>query len=202
MNFARRNFPFAFLLGRLHRFRLLRFFRFLWLFGLRNNRFRFWFLRLFGLRKNRLRFGFLGFFGFWKNRFGLGFLGLFRFLWFFGLRNNRFGLRLLWFFGLLRLWFRLNRFWLGLRIGSRALLSHGVVYDSRFPVPHKFKTKMSHSRLLLRVRSNRDAEISTFISIRQIGGEPRCVTAHEVSSCGGHLHFYGLSARVGIPCRR
>ena len=193
MNLVRRNFPFAFLLGRLHRF---------------------WLLRFFGFRNNRFRLGFLRLFGFGNNRFRLGLLWFFRFLWLFGLRKNRlrFGLlgffgflglfRFLWFFGLLRLWFRLNRFWLGLRIGSRALLSHGVVYDSRFPVPHKFKTKMSHSRLLLRVRSNRDAEISTFISIRQIGGEPRCVTAHEVSSCGGHLHFYGLSARVGIPCRR
>ena len=156
MNFARRNFPFAFLLGRLHRFWLLWFFRFLRFFGLGNNRF--------GLRLLWL-FRFLWFFGLRKNRFGLRLLWL-RFLRLFGLGNNRFGLRLLWIFWFLRLWLRLNRFWLGLRIGSRALLSHGVVYDSRFSVPHKFKAKMPHSRLLLRIRSNRDAEISTFISIR------------------------------------
>ena len=148
-NFARRNFPFAFLLGRLHRLRFL-WLRLLWLFG---------------------------------------------FLWFFGFRKNRFG------FGL-RLWFWLNRLGLGLRIGSRALLSHGVVHDSRFPVPHKFKAKMPHSRLLLRIRFNRDAEISTFISIRQIGGKPRCVTGHQVCSCGGEFYFNRLSACVGIPYRR
>ena len=182
MNFARRNFPFAFLLGRLHRLGLLWFFRFLWFFGLRNNRFRLGLLRL---------FRFLRLFGLRNNRFRLGFLGVYRFLWFFGFRKNRFGL-----------WLRLNRLWLWLRIGSCALLSHGVVHDSRFSVPHKFKAKMPHSRLLLRIRSNRDAEISTFISIWQIGGEPGCVTGHQVCSCGGEFYFNRLSACVGIPYRR
>ena len=61
---------------------------------------------------------------------------------------------------------------------------------------------MSHSRSLLRIVCHRESEGFAVVSRLQIGGEPRSITAHQISSRGGHLHFYGLCMIIGTPlCR-
>ena len=121
-------------------------------------------------------------------------------------RLNRLdGLRI----GLNRLnWFRSRfdrifwlRFWF-IRGRVCALLNYGVVDKGRFIVANELKTKMSHSRFPLRIVCHRESEGFTVVSRLQIGGKPRSVTAHQISSRGGHFHFYGLCMIIGTPlCR-
>ena len=127
-----------------------------------------------------------------------------------GSRLNRldgFGSRLNWLDGFGSGFDRLDGFGVGLRfwfIRGRvcALLNYGVVDKGRFIVANELKTKMSHSRLLLRIVCHRESEGFTVVSRLQISGEPRSITAHQISSRGGHLHFYGLCMIIGTPlCR-
>ena len=118
----------------------------------------------------------------------------------FGSRLNwldGFGSRLDWLDGFgvgLRFWFIRGR--------VCALLNYGVVDKGRFIVANELKTKMSHSRFLLRIVCHRESEGFAVVSRLQISGEPRSVTAHQISSRGGHLHFYGLCMIIGTPlCR-
>ena len=98
-------------------------------------------------------------------------------------------------------WIFWLRFWF-IRGRVCALLNHGVVDKGRFFIANEFKTKMSHSRFPLRIVCHRESKGFTVVSRLQISGEPRSVTAHQISSRGGHLHFYGLCMIIGTPlCR-